>query len=148
VKPEIERVLEVCAIGLMGDVAPHVSPSYRQATVLSTAVVLTSVREELDRIVERRVVENRALRELFRDALPAVEDAALAERLAAAADEAETGWRVSALEAANARLRGLLIELHAHVESLASPAARRVEAAIWRELQASTERRRLSLDSF
>jgi hypothetical protein len=147
-KPEIERVLEVCAIGLMGDVAPHVSPSYRQATVLSTAVVLTSVREELDRIAERRILENRALRELFRDALPAVEDAGLRERLATAAAEREDGYKISQLEAANAGLRGLLIELHVHVESLDSPAARRVESGIWRELQASTERRKLSLDSF
>ena len=147
-KPEIERVLEVCAIGLMGDVAPHVSPSYRQATVLSTAVVLTSVREELDRIAERRVVENRALRELFRDALPAVEQTALRDRLAAAAGESDTAFRISELEAANARLRGLLIELHVLVESLDSPQAKRVESRIWRELQASTERRKLSLDSF
>jgi hypothetical protein len=88
------------------------------------------------------------LRALFRDALSGVGDAGLRVRLAEAADGTEAGFRVSELEAANARLRGLLIELHAHVESLDSPEARRIESAIWRELQASTERRRLALDSF
>lgn len=147
-KPEIERVLEVCAISLMGDVAPNASPGYRQASVLATAVALSCVREEIDRIAQRRVLENQALRRLFRDALPAVSEAALRERLAAAADESETDLLVSSLEAANARLRGLLIELHVHVEQQATEEARRVESAIWRELQASTERRKLALDSF
>jgi hypothetical protein len=147
-KPEITRVLEVCAIGLMGDVAPHVSPSYRQATVLSTAVILTSVREELDRIAERRILENQALRRLFTDAAAVVEAPELRQRLAAVAAEPELAFKISELEASNARLRGCLIELHAHVESLDSDAARRVESAIWGELAASTERRKLSLGSF
>jgi hypothetical protein len=147
-KPEIARVLEVCAVGLMGDVAPHVSPSYRQATVLSTAVILTSVREELDRIAERRILENRALRSLFAGSLKAVEETGLRERLAAAAREEEPGFKISELEASNARLRSLLIDLHIHVESLDSEAAQRVEAQIWQELKTSTERRKLSLDSF
>jgi hypothetical protein len=147
-KPEIERVLEVCAIGLMGDVAPHVAPSYRQATVLSTAVILTSVREELDRIAERRILENRALRSLFLDSLPAVEEPGLRDRLDVAAREEEVAFKISELGAANARLRGLLVELHAHVESCEGDDAQRVESAIWRELRRSTERRRLSLGPF
>jgi hypothetical protein len=147
-KPEISRVLEVCAVGLMGDVAPHVAPSYRQATVFSTAVILTSVREELDRIAERRILENRALRTIFAEALPAVADAALRERLERAAAEDESDFKISALDAANDALRALLIDLHVHVESLDSEAARRVESEIWRELSASTERRKLSLGAF
>ena len=147
-KPEIARVLEVCAIDLMGDIAPNVAPSYRQATVLSTAVILTSIREELDRIAERRVDENRALRALFSEAGDAIEDADLRSRVADAAAGDETDFRISALDAANTVLRALLIELHTHVESQGSAAARRVETSIWRELCASTERRRLSLGAF
>ena len=52
------------------------------------------------------------------------------------------------LESANGALRGLLIELHAHIEELASPEAGRIEASIWRELAASTERRKLSLGPY
>ncbi len=92
--------------------------------------------------------ENRALRRLFADAVPAVEDAELRGRLEVAATGADGDLKVSALEASNAALRGLLIELHAHVEELESPAARRAEDAIWRELAASTERRRLVIGPF
>lgn len=147
-KPEIGRVLEVCAATLMTDVAPHVAPAYRQASVFGTALLLTSIREELDRVADRRVEENRALRALFADAESAVEDSALRARLAQAARAEEPDFRISTLEASNASLRQLVTLLHAHVETLATPAARRVEAAIWRELAASTERRRLSLGAF
>lgn len=147
-KPDLDRVLEVCAIGLMADVAPHVAPAYRQATVFSTGVILTTVREELDRIASRRVEEIDALRALFTDALPAVEDAALRERLEAAVHAAPPGLRISQLEQALDGLRALLIALHAHVEAQDGQAARAVEAAIWRELAASTGRRRLSLGAF
>jgi hypothetical protein len=148
VKPEVSRVLEVTAQALLTEIAPHVAPPYRQASVLGAALLLGSIREELDRIAERRVEENRALCALFADAQAVVEDAALRARLSEAANAVEPGFRISALEARNAALRELLIALHAHVETLAAPAARRVEAAIWRELAASTVRRRLSLNAF
>jgi hypothetical protein len=132
----------------MGDIAPNVAPSYRQASTLAAGVLLISVGEELDRIAERRIAENAALREIFRDAMAAVTDAALRARLDEAAGGAEAGYRISQLDAANDRLRALLIELHAHVESMAGDAARRIEARIWGELAASTERRKLSLGAF
>jgi FKBP-type peptidyl-prolyl cis-trans isomerase (trigger factor) len=148
VKPDVERVLEVCAVSLMTDVAPNVAPPYRQASVFATAILLTSIREELDRSAARRVEENRAMRELFADALESVADSALRARLEEVARAEETSFRISDLEAANAALRQVLIELQAHVETLDSPAARRVEASIWRELAASTQRRKLSLGAF
>jgi hypothetical protein len=148
VKPDVSRVLEVCASSLMLDVAPNVAPSYRQASVFATALLLSSIREELDRIADRRVEENRALRALFADAAPAVEEASLRERLVEAARGEEPSLRISALDAGNAALRQLLIDLHTHVETQDGAEARRIEAAIWRELKASTERRRLGLNAF
>ena len=147
-KPDVGRALEVCAAKLMGDVAPHVTESYRQASVLTAGVLLISVGEELDRIAERRVSENAAIRLIFRAAVPAVADAALRARIEETASGEEAGYRISELDASNAALRALLIELHAHVETLTGDDARRIEAEIWRELAASTERRRLSLGSF
>src|SRR4030095_1789225 len=47
VKPDIMRVLEVCATTLMVDVAANVTPSYRQASVFANALLLTNIREEL-----------------------------------------------------------------------------------------------------
>jgi hypothetical protein len=148
VRPTLDRALEVCAATLMGDVAPHVAPSYRQASVLASGVVLTSVREELDRIASRRIEENACLRAIFREAAAVVADPALRARLADASSSTDGDFRISALDAANDSLRALLIELHAHVETLESQEARDLESRIWQELAASTERRRLSLGAF
>jgi hypothetical protein len=148
VKPDISRVLEVLAGTLMVDVAPNVTPSYRQASVFANALLLTNIREELDRIAERRVEENRALRALFAQAAPDIADAPLRARLAEAAESQEPSLRISALDASNAGLRQLAIELHAYVEAQDVPAARRIEASLWRELAASTERRKLGLGAF
>jgi hypothetical protein len=147
-KPDVARVLEVMAGALMVDVAPNVTPSYRQASVFANALLLTNIREELDRIAERRVDENRALRAIFAQAAPDVADAALRARLAEAAASQEPSLRISALDASNAALRQLAIDLHAYVETQDAPAARRIEASLWRELAASTERRKLGLGAF
>ena len=147
-KPEIGRVLEVMAGALMVDVAPHVTPPYRQSSVFASALMLTSIREELDRVADRRVEENRALEDLLGRAGAAIADPALRERSAQLVAAREPGFRISALEARNAALRALLIEVHAHVEAQRSAEARRVEVEIWRELAKSTERRKLSLGAF
>jgi hypothetical protein len=110
--------------------------------------MMIAVGEEFERAASRRVDENQALRRLFADAVPAVEDAELRGRLEVAATGSDGDLKVSALEASNSALRGLLIELHAHVEELESAPARRIEEAIWRELAASTERRRLAIGPF
>jgi hypothetical protein len=144
-KPDASHALERVMQSLLGDLMPNVQPSYRQASVLIHAMMIGAIREELDRAAARRVEENRALRALFAEAAPAVADAALRERLAAAAAAGDDSLLVPALEEGNRALRSLLIELHAHVEGLAGGDARRIEAAIWRELAASTERRKLSL---
>jgi hypothetical protein len=148
VKPDVARVLEVMAGTLMVDVAANVTPSYRQASVFANALLLTNIREELDRIAERRVDENRALRALFAQAAPDVADAALRARLVEAAGSQEASLRISALDASNDALRQLAIELHVFVEAQDSASARRIEASLWRELAASTERRKLGLGAF
>ncbi len=147
-KPEVPNVLEILAGTLLFDVAPHVSPSYRQSSVAVTAMLLGMVREEWDRAAARRIEENAALRTLFRAALRAVADTDLRRRLEEAAAASDSSNLVSVLERANDTLRALLIELHEHVERQASAEAREVEAAIWRELSASTDRRRLALAPF
>jgi hypothetical protein len=144
-KPEPSHALERLMQALLTELMPAVQPAYRQASVGAQAMMIASVREELDRAAARRVEENRALRSLFAEAAPVVTDAALRARLDAAAQETDASLLVPALEEGNRALRSLLVELHAHVEGLAGEAARRIEAAIWRELAASTERRKLGL---
>lgn len=147
-KPEASHALERLMQALLTEIAPAVQPAYLRASVSIQAMLLLTIREELERAAARRVEENRALRALFADAAQSVSEGALRDRLTSAAASIDASLLVAELEAGNRALRALLIELHAHVESLAGPPARRIEAAIWRELAASTERRKLSLGPF
>jgi hypothetical protein len=148
VKPDVERFLEVAAMHLLVRTAPELSSGYSQASVAVIAALLGAVREEFERAAARRVEENQALRALFTRAVPVVREAGLRGRLEEAAAPRDLRLGISALEAENAGLRALLIDLHAHVEEMPGTEARGIEEAIWRELAASTERRRLAIGSF
>jgi hypothetical protein len=148
VKPDPQRVLELTAAQLGGEILLAVQPRYRQAGVGMLAGLLGAIREEFDRAAARRVEENAVLRALFARGAEICTDAALAAQLRAAAVTRDDSLLVPALDAANRQLRALLIALHAHAEMLATPEARELDAAIWRELAASTARRKLSLGAF
>ena len=147
-KPDAPKLLEIIAGKLLFEIAPSVQPSYRQSSVGLTGMLLTMVKEEWERAVARRVEENDALRGIFGRAAPRVTDAPLRGRLEAAARGKDESLLVSKLDAGNDSLRALLIDLHAYVESQDAPWARAVDDEIWRELVASTERRRFSLSPF
>ncbi len=148
-KPDPSRLLDVCAAHLLLRTAPCLpAGSYEQSSLAGLAALLMGAREEYERAAARRVEENAELRALYERSAAAVEDDALADRLRVAARGSDPGLRVAELEAENSALRALLVELHVHVEKLDSGAARAVESEIWRELVASTERRRLALDVF
>jgi hypothetical protein len=148
VKPDVPVVLQKLSMALLAQVAPAVGVDYLQRNTGIAAIMLGMAAEEWDRAAARRVEENAALRALFRDALPEVGDAGLRQRLEEAAAGGDPDLRLSALDAANRLLRGLLVELHAYVDALEAPGARRVEAAIWSELRRSTERRSFALAPF
>ena len=147
-RPDSDRLLEIAAIHLMVQTGPLIDSNYEQSSVMILALLLNGLREEHERAAARRVEENGVLRELFGEARAVVEDDGLRGRLAQAAQGGDEDLAISALERGNCELRGLLIELHSHVEELDSPQARRIESAIWRELSASTERRKLSMGPF
>jgi len=147
-KPDIDRFLDVAAAYLMMELAPTLGSGYAQSNVGILGMMLAAVREEFDRAASRRIEENRALRRLFAEAAPVVKDTALQHRLHEAAKSDDTDFAIAALERGNASLRQTLIDLHTHIESLDTPEAHRVEEAIWRELSASTERRRLMMGPF
>ncbi|MGI9592098.1 MAG: hypothetical protein ACR2P8_12070 [Myxococcota bacterium] len=147
-KPDVDRLLEVAAMELIGRVGPALPTRYQQSSTAALGAMLLATREEFERGAARRIEENEAIRGLFAESLAVVEDAALRDRLEAAAREGDEDLTIGALEAGNATLRGLLIELHRHVEELDTPAAERLDQAIWDELVASTERRRLGLALF
>jgi hypothetical protein len=148
VKPDVGTVLDVVAGKLLIEISPAVAPGYQRNSVALTGLLLGMVREEWERSAARRVEENAALRALFARAAAVVADAVLRGRLEAAASGREDSFLISELEKSNQALRALLIEVHAHVESLVTPAARALDDEIWRELSASTERRRFALAPF
>ena len=147
-RPEIPNVFQTFAADLAMRVIPAISPTYHQGTIGMLAATLAIVAEEWDRAASWRFEENQRLRELFRDSAPAVKDDALRTKLVALSGTEDRDLRISALTANNSILRAALIELHCHVESARSDDSRRVEAAIWRELVESTQRRRLSTAQF
>jgi len=122
--PTVPSVLAELAALLVRNAAPEVPEAERTHALTLSAMLLSIAAEVWDGAAERLVTENRAL-------------AALLDEVAA-----EEDLRLSVLSAENARLRGLLILVHAAAEA-AGDVAR--QNAIWAELRASTERRRLSV---
>ncbi len=143
-RPDADRLLGHLSMTLMTEIGPAVGDGYLQRNTMLMAMLLTWIAEEWNRAADRRVQENGALRRLFRESLDAVEDLELRSRLEAAASETDPDVTIETLDRSNDALRAHLIELHAHVETLGTPGAGRVEAEIWRELRRSTERRALS----
>ena len=147
-KPDVDLTLQFIAASLITEIAPQISDDYTQRNSMLTAMLLQIAAEEWDRAAARRVEENGALRRLFAEVAPEIGDPGLRTRLETASGEEEESLRISDLNRSNDRLRTLLIELHAHVEEIDTETARRIEAAIWRELRVSTERRAVSVAPF
>lgn len=121
--PAVPAVLAELAGLLMKNADPAVPPAERASDLMLSAMLLTFAAETWDGAAHMLVEENRALRVLLGE--PG-EDADL---------------RLSALTAQNDRLRAALIAAHAAAEQ-AGDVAR--QEAIWAELVASTERRKLA----
>lgn len=137
-KPDIPAVLAELAGLVARNAVPGVDPAERAGALSLSAALLGMAAEAWDGAAQRLVEENRALRAL----LSAAGDRA--GRDAWLAGGVDDDLRISALSAANARLRAALIDLHAAVELDSSPEARVLEAQIWDELRRSTERRLMS----
>lgn len=121
--PPVPPVLAELAGLLLKNAMPGVPEPERASDLSLSAMLLMVVGEIWDRQAHVLVEENRALRILLGEA---GEDPDL---------------HLSVLKAENDRLRAALIDAHAAAEA-AGDGAR--QAAIWAELVASTERRRLS----
>lgn len=142
---DLIRLLQTMGGSLMAGSAITVREDYQQKTALVLGVLLMIAGEEGDRLVDRLVEENVALRALFGRAAAALASSPLAERLTDAAAGADASLRVSSLQTENHRLRALLVELHAAVEEDPRPEARTLDAEIWQELARSNQRRSLTL---
>jgi hypothetical protein len=122
--PEVPAVLLQLSAIAARNAAPGVPEPERASDLGITAMLLAIAAEVWDGAAQNLVVENRALRALLGEA------------------GEDDDLRLSKLKAENDRLRAKLVE--AHVAAEAAGDAERL-AAIWAELVASTERRKLSV---
>ena len=142
--PTIPDVLIELAGLIARNAMPDVDPADRASALGLSSLLLSVAAQDWDRAAARLVEENAAIRLLLSDAPAALGGGDVAERLWTLSSGRDDDLRISALEAANAPLRAALIELQTIVEGIQTPEARGLEAAIWAELVASTERRQLA----
>ena len=128
--PPVPAVLVDLAGKVAANAAPDVNPVDRAGSLGLSAMLMGLAAEAWDSAAHHMVMENRALRGLL---------ARGAAYVGPPAERAEDDFRLSALGAENGRLRAALNVLHAAVEGRDQA----LEAAIWAELVASTERRKI-----
>lgn len=122
--PDVPSVLSELAGLLVRNAGPDVPDAERASALGLSSMLLALAAEVWDGAAENLVQENRALAALLDDTA------------------SEASLNLSALRAENARLRGRLIQAHIAAEKAGDTAR---EEAIWAELRASTERRKLSV---
>jgi hypothetical protein len=142
--PDTRSIVTDVAARMGMQFAPDLKSPYLAGSAGLTAAVLMMVAEEGDRTAHRLVEENRAIRALLRDAASIRPPPDLAGRWAELAAGDDEDLRISALQAGNNALRKALTDLHAHLETRADGPAKTLEAAVWSELAASTNRRAFS----
>ncbi len=145
---DVLRFVQTFGGSLITGQAIALETDYQRSSALLLGVLLLMAGEDIDRLVERLVEENRALRELLGAGADLLGAGEVATDLQVLAAEIDPGLRITALQAANDRLRRGLIRLHAAVEDLAGGAARAFEDRLWAELARSVERRRLVMSPF
>jgi len=121
--PPIPAVLAELAALMIRNAAPGVPDGERANALGLTASLLAIAAETWDAAAHNLVVENRGLRALIGDT------------------GQDDNLRLSALQAENNRLREALIALHARAEADVDEP---LQARIWAELIAATERRRVT----
>ncbi|MGE4304832.1 MAG: hypothetical protein AB7E24_12490 [Novosphingobium sp.] len=140
-KPDIPLVLDDLARKLRESILPDLT-GFQANMIGMTAAMLDMVAESWDEAADRLARENSALAALLAQGSAATGDPDYA---AAAREEAED-LKISTLERINDRRRRALIKLHTRIEGDDSATA--LNTAIWDELRASTERRRVGLANF
>jgi hypothetical protein len=130
--PTVREVLQGVAIAVSTPPSADAGPEYLAARMGMVATLAMLAAQEADLCPGATVAENAAMRAMFAEA--AAHDAALGGRLAEAAAETETDFTVTALDAANARLRRLLIALHEHVEGAGDAGLNRRIVALYGQM--------------
>jgi hypothetical protein len=141
--PSLPQQLIAQAMTIATRIAPAIpETSYAMGDVGMLAGVLVMLAQEADRTVDVLVRENTAMRALFADA-GAMPLGDLVDELKAAGASSDADLKITTLEAANARLKTLLIALHVEAEAVGGDWGRKLEARIWALLKRSADDRML-----
>ena len=140
-RPQADLILRTVATHMLSKYLPGYAIESERADFGLMAIMVLVVSEEFDRAAYRRIEENNAIRNIFKDALPVVKDEDLKRRIKEAMEKTEDDYHISALDQLNCELQEVLIDLHAHVEILEGSDARMIEETIWKELENWTKRR-------
>ncbi len=115
-------------------IVPEVGDNYAANMARMAASLLTITANGVDDAAALRVEENVAIRAVLGKAAP-LADGDLAQRLGAAAGSGDPGLRISELDRENHRLRFLLVEAQAWLETREDGASRELDRQIWRLLE-------------
>lgn len=140
-RPQGDKILNIVAMTLGGTFLPLLETEYAQSQMGLTMTLLGMVAQEFDRAAHRRIEENRELIKIFSTAVTHVKDENLKKRLQAAIKKSTNDYTVTALDKLNCELLEILIDLHAHIEVLEDEDVRKIEGAIWDELEKQVNRR-------
>jgi hypothetical protein len=138
--PSVTEVMRGCAAALTQPPSPDAGPEFFASRVGMISMLANLAAQEAEHAAAAALAENADIRALFGQAT--AHDGALGGRLARAAQGLDTDLSLSALDAANARLRRLLIELHERVEAVGDAALDRAILALYVRMAAG---RRLQL---
>ena len=138
--PSVTEVMRGCAAALSQPPSADAGPEFFASRVGMISMLANLAAQEANRAAAAAAAENADIRALFADA-PAY-DAAMGGRLGTAGGETDTDLSLTALDAANARLRRLLIELHTRVEDAGDTVLDRAILALYVRM---AEGRRLQL---
>lgn len=112
--PSVTEIMRGCAAALTQPPSPDAGPEFFASRVGMISMLANLAAQEAEHAAAAAAAENTDIRGVFAQA--SAYDAALGGRLATASREADTDLSLRALDAANARLRRLLIELHTRAE--------------------------------
>jgi hypothetical protein len=127
--PSVLEVMYGCAAALAQPPSPDAGPEYIASRFGMISMLANLAAQEADRAAAAAIAENADIRGLFAEA--SAHDAALGGRLAKASKDVDADLSLTALDAANARLRRLLIELHERVEHVGDAASDRTILALY-----------------
>ncbi len=114
--PSVTEIMRGCAAALTQPPSPDAGPEFFASRVGMISMLANLAAQEAEHAAAAAVAENADIRALFAQA--SAHDTALGGRLAAASRETDPDLSLRALDAANAGLRRLLIELHTRVEEV------------------------------